>query len=77
MESLVFSNPGSFLQLQMQAYERLMRKLLQRSSLPAIVPVQHITWGQAFPREDTKFKKWFHESAEDQYGAVAQVREGG
>ena len=36
---------------------------------------QVITWGQSFPANDTKYKKWFHESAEDQYGSMAQVRQ--
>lgn len=40
--------------------------------------LQVITWGQSFPVNDTKlsgYKKWFHESAEDQYGTIAQVRQ--
>ena len=40
---------------------------------PPPPPSQVITWGQSFPANDTKYKKWFHESAEDQYGSMAQV----
>ena len=38
-----------------------------------LISLQVITWGQSFPATDTTHKKWFHESAEDQYGSIAQV----
>lgn len=47
-------------------------------SIALAAQLQVITWGQSFPINDTKlsgYKRWFHESAEDQYGTVAQVGE--
>ena len=60
----MFKNPN------MQAYERLLRKILKRPSHPAVVLLQFPTWGQQFP-SNSSFRKHFHESAEDQYGTMS------
>jgi len=66
-----FPDPNIFGNVKMMAYERLLRKVLQYKNHPAVVLTQVITWGQSFKANSTH-KKWFHESAEDQYGVLAQ-----
>jgi len=72
-----FAIDNSFHNVRMMAYERLLRKVLQKPALPAVLLVQHLTWGQGFPVNFTLQgqpiqKKMYHESSEDQYGSIAQ-----
>jgi lysophospholipase L1-like esterase len=63
--------------VRMMAYERLLRKVLQKQRHPAVLLLQHLTWGQGFPeghelQGQRVGQKMYHESAEDQYGSMAQ-----
>ncbi|GAX83233.1 hypothetical protein CEUSTIGMA_g10659.t1 [Chlamydomonas eustigma] len=67
-----FPLQSMFHNVKMEAYERLLRKILQRRRLPAVLLVQLPARGQSFPSNYTEEKRLFHESSEDQYGSMAQ-----
>ncbi|KAG1663229.1 hypothetical protein FOA52_004430 [Chlamydomonas sp. UWO 241] len=72
-----FAIDSMFANVRMMAYERLLRKVMQKQRYPAVLLVQHLTWGQGFPeghklQGQPVVQKMYHESAEDQYGSMAQ-----
>eukprot|EP00798_Chlamydomonas_sp_ICE-L_P007315 gene7315-433_t len=63
-----FNNP------KVMAFERMIRKVLKLQKQPAVIMLNYMAWGQSMDA-GSDAKKAFHETAEDQYGFVAQNKD--